>query len=114
MDLISCEFKSFMAYDVISEIAFGAPIGFVESGTDVGGLIQGFHDGLPFFAVLSRLHPFTIWIKETWVGEKYFVAKPEHSTGIAAVMRFRDKLLAQRLKDIEAGTTGSRVDLLQK
>lgn len=24
----------------------GAPFGFVEQGKDVGGLIQGFHDGL--------------------------------------------------------------------
>lgn len=113
MELILGDFKSFMAYDVISEIAFGAPLGFVEGGTDVSGLIQGFHDGLPFFAVMSRLHPFTSWIKKTWVGEKYFISKPEHKSGIATVMRFRDKLLAQRLKEIEAGTTGSRFDLLQ-
>jgi len=103
-----------MAYDVISEIAFGAPFGFVETGTDVGGLIQGFHDGLPFFAIMGRLHPFTSWIKETWVGENFFMPKPEHQSGIGALIRFRDKLLAQRVKDIEAGTTGGRVDLLQK
>lgn len=24
----------------------GAPFGFVEKGTDIGGLVQGFHDGL--------------------------------------------------------------------
>ncbi|KAL4781111.1 cytochrome P450 [Aspergillus varians] len=33
----------FMAYDVISEVGFGAPFGFVKS-EDVGGVIQGFHD----------------------------------------------------------------------
>lgn len=36
----------FFAYDIISEVGFGAPFGFVEQGTDVGGLIQGFHDAL--------------------------------------------------------------------
>lgn len=112
-ELIAGDFQSFMAYDIISEIAFGEPFGFVETGTDVGGLIQGFHDGFPFFAALNRLHPFTNWVRETWVGEKYFVAKPEHRSGIGRVMRFRDRLLAQRLKDIEAGTTGGRIDLLQ-
>ena len=60
-----------MAYDIISEIGFGAPFGFVESGSDVGGLIQGFHDGLLPFGLMARLWPFTHWIKSTWVGEKY-------------------------------------------
>ncbi|KAI9706480.1 MAG: hypothetical protein M1836_003486 [Candelina mexicana] len=103
----------YMAYDIISEVGFGAPLGFVESGTDVGGLIQGFHDGLPAFGVMSRLWPFVTWIKETWVGEKYLVAKPEDDSGIGVLMRFRDKLLDQRIKDIEAGTAGGRIDLLQ-
>lgn len=71
-----------MAYDIISEIGFGAPFGFIEQGTDVAGLIQGFHDGLPAFGLMARLHPFTTWIKTTWVGEKYLVAKPEDNTGL--------------------------------
>lgn len=102
-----------MAYDIISEVGFGAPFGFVESGSDVGGLIQGFHDGLPAFGLMARLHPFTTWIKTTWVGEKYLVAKPEDQTGIGTLMRFRDRLIEERLADIAAGTTGGRIDLLQ-
>lgn len=101
-----------MAYDIISEIGFGAPFGFVDSGTDVGGLIQGFHDGLLPFGLMARLWPFTDWIKSTWVGEKYLVAKPEDNSGIGMLMRFRDKLIAQRQKDLESGKIG-RVDLLQ-
>lgn len=102
-----------MAYDIISEVGFGAPFGFIETESDVGGLIQGFHDGLPAFGLMARLHPFTTWIKTTWVGKKYLVARPEHDSGIGTLMRFRDKLLEQRMKDIEAGTTGGRIDLLQ-
>ncbi|KAJ5247435.1 hypothetical protein N7468_002418 [Penicillium chermesinum] len=60
----------YMAYDIISEIGFGAPFGFIEKGEDIGGLIQGFHDGLPAFGVLARLHPFTSWIKTTFL-KKY-------------------------------------------
>ena len=103
----------FMAYDIISEIGFGAPLGFIESGEDIGGLIQGFHDGLPAFGLMCRLYPFTEWIKTTWVGQKYLVAKPEDDSGIGVLMRFRDKLIDQRLKDMEGGTTSGRVDLLQ-
>ncbi|KAF1997721.1 flavonoid 3',5'-hydroxylase [Amniculicola lignicola CBS 123094] len=102
----------YMAYDIISEIGFGAPFGFVDSGSDVGGLIQGFHDGLLPFGLMARLWPFTHWIKSTWIGEKYLVAKPEDDSGIGMLMRFRDKLIIQRQQDLEEGKKG-RVDLLQ-
>ena len=102
-----------MAFDFISEIGFGAPFGFVDNGSDIGGLIKGFHEGLPAFGFLARLHPFTSWLKDTWIGEKYLVAKPEDESGIGTMMRFRDKLIEQRLKEIEDGAQGERVDLLQ-
>ncbi|KAL7776861.1 hypothetical protein CFE70_007281 [Pyrenophora teres f. teres 0-1] len=76
----------YVAYDIISEIGFGAPIGFIERGSDIDGLIQG---------------------------EKYLVAKPEDDSGIGMLMRFRDKLIAQRVEDLQAGKL-DRVDLLQK
>lgn len=101
-----------MAYDIISEIGFGAPFGFIETGEDVGDLIKGFHDGLPAFGLMCRLHPFTSWIKSTFMN-KYLVASPEQESGIGSLMRFRDKLLNQRVKDMEKGTTGGRIDLLQ-
>lgn len=102
-----------MAYDIISEVGFGAPFGFVESATDVGGLIQGFHDGLPAFGFLARMHSFTDFVKRTWIGEKYLVAKPEDDSGIGALMRFRDRLLNQRLEEIKAGSTDGRIDMVQ-
>jgi hypothetical protein len=102
----------YVAYDIISEVGFGAPFGFVTEGKDVGGLIQGFHDGLVPFGIMARLYPFTNWMKSTFLG-KYMVASPEQESGIGNLMRFRDRLIEKRLKDIEDGTTGGRVDLLQ-
>lgn len=101
-----------MAYDIISEIGFGAPFGFVEQGADIGGLIKGFHDGLPAFGILARLHPFTTWVKTTFLGE-YLVAKPEDASGIGTLMRFRDRLIKERVENMAAGTTDGRIDLLQ-
>ena len=86
--------------------------GFVDSGKDVDGLIQGFHDGLPAFGLMGRLWPLTYELKNTFL-EKYMVAKPEDQSGIGMLMRFRDKLLAQRRRDIEEGKAGDRIDLLQ-
>ncbi|OJJ58310.1 hypothetical protein ASPSYDRAFT_32364 [Aspergillus sydowii CBS 593.65] len=102
----------YMAYDIISEVGFGAPFGFVEKGEDVGGLIQGFHDGLPAFGLLARLHPFTSWIKTTFL-KKYLVAKPEDDSGIGVLMRFRDRLIEQRIQDLKSTKDFSRIDLLQ-
>jgi cytochrome P450 len=101
-----------MAYDIVSEIGFGKPIGFVPAGSDIDGLIQGFHDGMTPFGLLARFHPFTTWIKKTPLG-RLIVATPEDNTGIGVLMRYRDKLFDQRLKDIEQGKAGDRVDLLQ-
>lgn len=102
----------YLVYDIISEIGFGAPFGFIEQGKDVGGLIQGFHDGLPAFGLLARLYPFTNWMKSTFL-KKYLVATPADDSGIGILMRFRDRLISQRLKDIEEKKTIDRVDLLQ-
>jgi len=102
----------YLAYDIISEIGFGEPFGFVDAESDVEGLIQGFHDGLVAFGVMARLYPFTNWVKSTFLG-KYLVASPEQESGIGALMRFRDKLVLQRYEDIESGKTSGRVDLLQ-
>ena len=102
-----------MTYDVISDIGFGGPFGFIEQGRDVGGLIQAFHDSLPLVGLLWSLHPFTTWIKTTWIGAKYLVAKPEDTSGVGTLMRFRDRLLTERINEIEDGKSRERVDLLQ-
>lgn len=102
----------YLVYDIISEIGFGAPFGFIEQGKDVGGLIQGFHDGLPAFGLLARLYPFTDWMKSTFL-KKYLVATPADDTGIGVLMRFRDRLIAERLQDIEEKKKINRVDLMQ-
>lgn len=104
----------YMAYDIISEIGFGAPFGFVKQGQDVAGLIQGFHDGLPAFGLLARLHAFTSWMKTTFM-KKYLVATPQDNSGIGVLMRFRDRLIDQRFRELEEkkDTGLGRIDLLQ-
>lgn len=101
-----------MAYDVISEIGFGEAFGFIEQGQDIGGLVQGFRDGLPAFGLLARLHPFTSWVKTTFL-KKYLVATPTDNTGIGVVMRFRDRLISERINYLREGKKLNRVDLLQ-
>jgi hypothetical protein len=106
-------YTSYMTYDVLAEVGFGEPFGFVETASDVGGLIQGFRDALPYVGTMARLYPLMVFVKKTFLG-KYLVATPEQKSGIGDVMRFRDRMFEQRLKDIENGTAGERVDFVQK
>ncbi|KAL5333709.1 cytochrome P450 [Aspergillus crustosus] len=73
----------FMTYDIISEVGFGAPFGFVEKGVD------------------------TTFLK------KYLVANPEDDSGIGVLMRFRDDLIEQRVQDLKTAKDIRRIDLLQ-
>lgn len=107
-----CPWATYMAFDVVSEVGFGAPFGFSTQGRDVGGLIKGLHDSLVPFGILTRMYPFTNMIKDTWFGKKYMVAKPEDKTGFGVIMRFRDALIAQRIDDVKRGVN-TRVDILQ-
>ncbi|KAF9873690.1 hypothetical protein CkaCkLH20_08800 [Colletotrichum karsti] len=102
----------YLVYDIVSDVGFGQPFGFIEQEKDVEGLIQGFHDGLVPFGIMARCWPFTNWMKSTFLG-KYMVASPEQDSGIGTLMRFRDRLIAQRFEDIEKGNTNGRIDLLQ-
>jgi cytochrome P450 len=107
-----CDWAVFMAYDIVSEIGFGSPFGFVPAGADIGGLIQGFHDGMTAFGLMARFHPFMTWIKTTPLAS-LLIAKPTDDSGIGVLMRYRDKLFNERIKDMKQGKTGERVDLLQ-
>lgn len=70
-----CDWAVFMAYDIVSDFGFGAPFGFVEKGEDIGGLIQGFHDGMTAFGLMGRFYPFTGLVKKTRLGRQMLVAK---------------------------------------
>jgi hypothetical protein len=101
-----CDWSVFMAYDIVSEIGFGRAFGFVDAAADVGGLIRDFHDGMMAFGLLARFHPFTTWVKQTTLGKRILVATPQDDSGIGVLMRYRDKLLEERLRDIEEGKGG--------
>lgn len=103
---------SYMAYDVISEIAFGAPFGFVEQGKDIGGLLGTLHKAMPYVGVMSRLYPFFVWLQSIGVFRMLARLEGENSV-LAPLIQFRDRLIDQRFKEMEAGVTTGRVDLLQ-
>jgi cytochrome P450 len=94
-------------------MAFGKSLGFTSKGYDIDNLIRSFHEGLPAFGFLCRLHPFTKWIKSTWVADKYMIPKSGDPSGIGNIMKFRDDLIEERLEDNKKNPKNKRHDLLQ-
>ncbi|KAF4632208.1 hypothetical protein G7Y89_g5919 [Cudoniella acicularis] len=103
---------TYLAFDIISVIGFGQPLGFIEEGKDIGGLIESIHASWMPLNVFSRLYPFTEWLKTTWF-KSMLVATPKKKNGVGVLMRWRDKLLEQRLRDLEQGKKKERVDIMQ-
>ncbi|KAJ6031441.1 hypothetical protein N7540_002173 [Penicillium herquei] len=82
----------YLAYDVISEVGYGAPFGFIEQGKDVANLIRSLHQG------------FTINIS---------LQKSTDDSGMGVILRFRDKLIDKRLEEVKMGKHIDKSDFLQ-
>ncbi|CZT46424.1 uncharacterized protein RSE6_06850 [Rhynchosporium secalis] len=78
------------AYDVISAILAGKPIGFLEQRTDVRGLIASFAQVVWPLEFLGRIPKLSLLARKTWLGRKLFTAKARDTSGIGALMAERD------------------------
>lgn len=96
-------------------LTIGKPLGFVETGKDVSGLIKSWHDGLWGLTLMSRLYPMTAWVKRTPL-DRYLVASPNQNYGIGVIMKFRDQIIEQRMRDVEEGKLqeNDKVDFLHQ
>lgn len=75
-----------LAYDVISGVAFGESIGFVKDRKDVRNLIKNFSDVSKFLEILALLPELSWLARNTRLGRKAFMAKPTDKSGVGVVM----------------------------
>ncbi|KAJ6439271.1 hypothetical protein O9K51_07156 [Purpureocillium lavendulum] len=101
----------YLAYDVVSSVGFGAPIGFIEQARDLYGLVRCVGDGMPIFGLISILWPFTEWVKTTYLG-RFLVSSPQDKAGFGVALRLRDDVVEQRLRDAADGKVDNRRDFL--
>lgn len=103
---------------MISALAFGKSLGFIEQGRDIDNLVKSFHEGLIHFAVLCRLHPLVKFLKDTWIADRYLVPKPGDPNGIGNIMkvgRTPSSILALSFSSVRGRLTAqTRDDLLQE
>ena len=99
-------------------MAFGKAIGFVREGTDVGGLIQAFHNMAPLAGLVGALPWLMNPILQNPILGRFFMPKAGDGTGTGKIMQvdkapkemysrashadtfqYRDNMLEHRLKN---------------
>lgn len=78
----------YFAYDVVSDVAFGKALGFVESNSDVFGLLKMFQQGIPITAVFTKL-PTLAWFFRVTGLKGLLKPKPSQKYGIGGLMHVR-------------------------
>lgn len=78
---------SFFTYDVLGSLCFGGPLGFLDRGEDVDGLIEGFGKDIKLIGILIRI----TWLTKLIValGGRRFLSggSPEDPKGMGVVMK---------------------------
>ncbi|CAG8904564.1 unnamed protein product [Penicillium egyptiacum] len=102
--------SQWFAYDMICQLSFGEPIGFISQGRDVENLIENFHQMAPFAAIVGALPWLARPFLENPITRRYFMPKPGDGSGTGKIMAFRDRLLAERLNNPKPRQQGDFLD----
>ncbi|RPA73663.1 cytochrome P450 [Ascobolus immersus RN42] len=107
----ACDFAlwaQYFAYDVVTDVAFGRAVGFVEAGKDVAGLVGNFHRNLPVGNILVRVR----WLAQLLAmvpGLRWAMPKSGDEVGVGVMMTYRDGLIRERIRE---GNPEKKPDLL--
>jgi hypothetical protein len=103
------QWAQWLAIDVVMDMSFGSPLGFVREATDVGGLIQSMRD--MFVAVVVMLNlPGVVRVIQWPLLFHFMGPKETDKTGMGAVMDFANRAVKKR---VEKGNEENRRDILQ-
>lgn len=85
---------SWLAVDAVSLLITGKPLGFIESESDVRGLLyikdNTFH-WLGFLAIQENL---SWYVRNTWLGKNLVMARATDKSGVGVFMNERDRMIA--------------------
>ncbi|PWY82001.1 putative P450 monooxygenase [Aspergillus heteromorphus CBS 117.55] len=96
------EWTTFLSYDTLTDVGFRNPQGFIEAGSDVGGMIKAFRLGTLAFTTAGRLYPFFGWLPHTWL-RRFLVVRPGQKLGFGVVMERAKKILDERTQALAEG-----------
>lgn len=92
-----CQYLQFFAFDVIGELTFSRRLGFIESGTDVDGIMAAIGANFEYFSVLGQMP----WLDEAILGKNPIYVKYFRNPVSSPILRFAQRLLGQRLAEVD-------------
>ncbi|KAL4943166.1 hypothetical protein BDV06DRAFT_211288 [Aspergillus oleicola] len=94
--------SSYLSYDIVTDLGFRNPLGFIDAGKDIGGLIYQFRLGTLLFAIAGYLYTFFTWLTTTWV-RRWIIIRPEQALGFGVVLKRANEVLEERQKALVEG-----------
>lgn len=103
-------YLQFFAFDVIGELTFSRPLGFIEQGVDVDNIIEAIGANFSYFSVLGQMP----WLDEALLGKNPLYVKYFRKTVSSPILLFAQSLLKERLRDLEEGGAEGKQNQLDK
>lgn len=87
--------RSLFNFDVVTQLCFGRPLGFLDQERDVEGLIEKFSQTLWLGEYLAVQENMSWYLRNTRIGRylRDVCVSPAQTWGIGGVMRVRDKII---------------------
>lgn len=92
-------YLQFFAFDVIGELTLSRRLGFIESGIDVDNIIDAIGANFSYFSVLGQMP----WMDEAFLGKNPLYVKYFRKSVSSPILLFAQRLLKERLRDLEQG-----------
>jgi hypothetical protein len=102
------KWAQWLAMDVVMEMSFGSPRGFVREATDVGGLIQSLRDLLASVVMFNL--PGIVKVMQWPLLFHFLGPKETDKTGMGVIMGTANRAVKKR---VEKGNEENRRDILQ-
>jgi cytochrome P450 len=81
------QYAQWFVYDLVTQLAFGAPLGFVRETRDIGGLIEHFHNMAPMAGFVAALPWLANPILKNPLFKKYLMPRPGDRSGTGQIMK---------------------------
>ncbi|KAL4963142.1 putative P450 monooxygenase [Aspergillus stella-maris] len=98
------KWATFLSYDSITDLAFRYPVGYIEAGADVNGLIEAFHSGCRVIGAAARISGLLQFVVRLPVGKRFKVGS-EGSPFFRNLTEHASKVLDTRNKALAEGLT---------
>ncbi|KAG7051926.1 cytochrome p450 [Colletotrichum scovillei] len=104
------EWANYFAFDVVGSLALGGPIGFIEKGKDVDGIIRSIHDGFWLMANMGNMS-----LQMTWFNNRIaqWALRSFGGERLQAFSKFVDWLEVRVDERYRDGLGSQRRDMLQ-